>query len=403
MSARFARDMASACGLSIIGSSVALSRRHNRKQMRHMRSKSTTMLINGCENGSRIRAISTRHPQRKLCEVHYAWRVGIPSGRSLPSPFGISTRLTACGWYVPSRKLVDSSDRYSSALAANRSTLCPSTPAAPLFASTFAQASASVADACILSINEYHLPPVTPFSSADSMRSVHTSASTHAQLLLARGVSAPCLASSALPVLVCSGMVFTLPPSYPAFPRRGFASPSSSRPCSGPQRYYAGSDSSPGRTPRQGLSACFVLPSEHPDPNHVVGPDITISSTSVCPAGCRHPDFALGPRARRTKTPKRVRYPTGCSFASGCSPPRLPRSRSRTTQLPSATCGVTSHGSDLHLLTKQHHRRTVPAFARPSPGRRRSRRLPASLVLHPRKAHASAVRHAGGDESGGEA
>jgi hypothetical protein len=131
-----------------------------------------------------------------------------------------------------------------------------------------------------------------------------------------------------------------------------------------PSTHYAGSDSSPGRTPRQGLSACFVLPSEHPDPNHVVGPDITISSTSVCPAGCRHPDFALGPRARRTKTPKRVRYPTGCSFASGCSPPRLPRSRSRTTQLPSATCGVTSHGSDLHLLTKQHHRRTVLAFAR---------------------------------------
>src|SRR6516162_8790677 len=45
----------------------------------------------------------------------------------------------------------------------------------------------------------------------------------------------------------------------------------------------------------------------------------------------------------------------------------------------------------------------VLAFARPSPGRRRSRRLPASLALHPRKAHASAVGHAGGDESGGEA
>src|SRR5712692_2796794 len=31
-------------------------------------------------------------------------------------------------------------------------------------------------------------------------------------------VSAPCLTSSALPVLLCSGMVFTRPPSCPAFP-----------------------------------------------------------------------------------------------------------------------------------------------------------------------------------------
>jgi hypothetical protein len=37
---------------------------------------------------------------------------------------------------------------------------------------------------------------------------------------------------------------------------------------------------------------------------------------------------------------------------------------SRTTQLPSATCGVTSHGLDFHLLTKQHRRRTIPG-ARP--------------------------------------
>src|SRR5688572_12992763 len=156
--------------------------------------------------------------------------VGMPSGRVLPSPFGISTRLTACGRYVPSRKAPDSSDRYSSAFAANRSTLCPSTPDAPLFARTFFQASASVVGAYTLSINEYHLPPVTPFSSADSMRSVHTSASTHTQSLRARGVSAPGLATSALPVLLCSGMVFTHPPSCPAFPRTGFASPSSSAP-----------------------------------------------------------------------------------------------------------------------------------------------------------------------------
>ena len=145
----------------------------------------------------------------------------------------------------------------------------------------------------------------------------------------------------------------------PCLPSDGFCCPFLQRPRR-PQRYYAGSDSSPARTRRQGLSAYFALPSEHPTPNHAMGPAITISSTSVCPARCRHPGFVLGPLTRRTTTPKRVRYPAGCSFASGCSPPRLPHSRSRATQLPSATCGVTSHGSDLHLLTKQHHRRTVP-------------------------------------------
>src|SRR5215216_528368 len=76
------------------------------------------------------------------------------------------------------------------------------------------------------------------------------------------------------------------------------------------------------------------------------------------------PGFVLGPQTRRTTTPKRVRYPAGCSFASGCSPPRLPQKpRSWSTQLPSATCGVFSHGLDFHLLTEQHRRRTVPGLA----------------------------------------
>jgi hypothetical protein len=43
-------------------------------------------------------------------------------------------------------------------------------------------------------------------------------------------------------------------------------------------------------------------------------------------------DFALNPQARRRVRPNRVRHPTDCMFASGCSPPRL-----TTTQLPSAT------------------------------------------------------------------
>ena len=35
---------------------------------------------------------------------HYAASVGMPSGRLLPSGFGISTRLAGAGRYVPSRR-----------------------------------------------------------------------------------------------------------------------------------------------------------------------------------------------------------------------------------------------------------------------------------------------------------
>jgi len=42
--------------------------------------------------------------------------------------------------------------------------------------------------------------------------------------------------------------------------------------------------------------------------------------------------FTMYEEARRTTRPNRVRYPTDCMFASGCSPPRL-----TATQLPLAT------------------------------------------------------------------
>ena len=63
----------------------------------------------------------------------------------------------------------------------------------------------------------------------------------------------------------------------------------------------------------------------------------------VPPVGPRGPDFAINEQARLCTPPNWVRHPTGCRFASGCSPPRL-----AATQLPSATCAVTSHGTDSH-------------------------------------------------------
>jgi hypothetical protein len=161
------------------------------------------------------------------------------------------------------------------------------------------------------------------------------------------GPSASCLASSALTMLLCLDMLFARPPSCPAFPQMGFASPSSRGPCTRPQRYYAGSDSSPARTRRRGLSVPFACLPGIPSPTTYCIPRVTFSPPRA-PAGPYGPGFALHEQARRCTPPNRVRSPTGCRFASGCSPPRLPHSRSRTTQLPSATCAVTSHGTDSH-------------------------------------------------------
>ena len=64
-------------------------------------------------------------------------------------------------------------------------------------------------------------------------------------------------------------------------------------------RYYAGSDSSPARTRRRGLSASFALPSEHPTPSHVVTPGHHHLIHVGVPAGSCDLDFALDLRARR--------------------------------------------------------------------------------------------------------
>jgi hypothetical protein len=81
MSARFASDMAPACGSSITGSNVVLSQRLNANHLRHMPLRSTTMLINAFENGSRTLAIFIDHPQRNLYEVHYARECLTPVAR----------------------------------------------------------------------------------------------------------------------------------------------------------------------------------------------------------------------------------------------------------------------------------------------------------------------------------
>ena len=160
-----------------------------------------------------------------------------------------------------------SSSRYISARAANRSTLCPSTPAAPAFAFTFCQAALSVWARYTLSIRLNHFPPLTPFSSAANMRSFHTEASTHDQSLL--WASAPCVATCGTPgawLSLCFVVKLTLPPSYPPFPRSGFAS----RPSRGFHRSGTTGTLTPAPlTYGTGLPAFCATPSCRSVSNHV--------------------------------------------------------------------------------------------------------------------------------------
>jgi hypothetical protein len=74
-------------------------------------------------------------------------------------------------------------------------------------------ATLSVLGANTLSIRLHHLPPLTPLTRADSIRSVQTEASAPATV---RGASAPCAAVSGIPGAVCASvLVVTHPPSYP--------------------------------------------------------------------------------------------------------------------------------------------------------------------------------------------
>jgi hypothetical protein len=137
---------------------------------------------------------------------------------------------------------------------------------------------------------------------------------------------------------LCLALSFAHPSSYP--PSLGRVLLSLLAAILAPLRYYAGSDSCRALASPTGLSAYPALPSGHPVPNHVVRPDVALPVTSARPVG---PGFAINEQARRDTPPNRVRHPTGCPFASGCSPPRL-----AATQLPSATYDVTSYGMDFH-------------------------------------------------------
>jgi len=119
-----------------------------------------------------------------------------------------------------------------------------------------------------------------------------------------------------------------------------------SRPVTALLRYYGRSDScSPGSSASLGMNTASIgqqvslvhtaRPSLHSVTKHLARPAIASplpTQRGRLPGLYPGLDFTLNPQARRYARPNRVRYPTDCMFASGCSPPHL-----AVTQLPSAT------------------------------------------------------------------
>ena len=189
------------------------------------------------------------------------------------------------------------------------------------------------------------------------MRSVHTEASTQVQLwsLVA---SAPCVALAGTAGAVCASILsFTHPPSCP--PSLGTALlsvPLAAHPRCSTMRALTPARRSHARQVSSLTRSAFRT--SHPHPRRVPRTSLSQSPQRVRsdPPGSR---LRQRSQARQHTPPKRVRHPTGYPFASGYFPPRL-----AATQLPSASCNVTSHGQDLHLTDKAYsrtHERGRPA------------------------------------------
>jgi len=104
-------------------------------------------------------------------------------------------------------------------------------------------------------------------------------------------------------------------------------------------------------------------PSMHSVTIHLTRPAIASplpAQRDRLPGLCPGLDFALGLQAHRYARPNRVRHPTDCIFASGCSPPHL-----AAAQLPLATRERASpeEGTSTPLIAPAL-RRTVPRQSR---------------------------------------
>ena len=165
---------------------------------------------------------------------------------------------------------------------------------------------------------------------ADTMGSVQSPASACDQLVASGFCARLALRHSSALFVPCSALCTSA--FLPTFPPRGFARRASRG--SSPQQDYAGSDSCRPLARSTGLSAYSAPPAKHPDPNHVMSPECRFAShfsaSSPTLSGLR---LRQRSQARQLTPPKRVRHPTGCSFASSCFPPRLAATQLLSTSM----------------------------------------------------------------------
>jgi len=174
---------------------------------------------------------------------------------------------------------------------------------------------------------------------------------------------APCLASAALRCFFA--LAWSSRVHLPALPSLGpvLLPRPPSGPYTGRNGTNAGSD--PRRLAHTGKASLLAL---------LCRPSIRPQTTSWARTSPSHPRRCVRPgvatqasswdrRTRRTTTRNGFVILRAARSPPAASHPPPAKPCSWTTQLPSATCGVTSHGLDFHLLTKQHRRRTVPACA----------------------------------------
>src|SRR4051794_3396202 len=219
-----------------------------------------------------------------------------------------------------------------------------STPAAPSLARTLSQAASSVSGANTLSIKLYQRSPLTPFTSADTMRSVQIVSSTHDQLR----ASAPCVAltgtAGAFSDPFCSiAHLPSCPPSLGAALLSAlFAAP---RRCGTMRALTPAAPRTQRDRPLR--SSHWAFWTSHPQPRRAPG-----TSRALPPRASgrlvAEPGFTQTPRRLAT-----ARRRIGFVFLQAIhSPPAAPHLASerrdhpapRTTQLLSATCAVATRG-----------------------------------------------------------
>ena len=134
-----------------------------------------------------------------------------------------------------------------------------------------------------------------------------------------------------------------------ALPSAWFSCPHLSR--LAPLRYYGASDSYDRRTSHRSLRLLrLAIQASRPQPRHAPERRFISRLSAFGFLG-----FAMNEQARHATPPNQVRHPTGYSFASGYSPPRL-----ATTQLPSATLLRFTMTRTCTVPTKRPHGRTHP-------------------------------------------